>query len=63
MVTIESLEVRFEVEGEGDEAVFARLFEQHIRRWLRDYEDDRRRRRQAEADRSLGARRPAEETD
>lgn len=33
MLTIHNLEVRFEVEGEGDEAVFARLFERHMRRW------------------------------
>jgi hypothetical protein len=35
MVTIQNLEVQFDVEGEGDEAVFARLFEQHMRRWQR----------------------------
>jgi hypothetical protein len=33
MITIQNLEVRFEVEGEGDAAVFARLFQQHMRRW------------------------------
>jgi len=33
MLTIHNLEVRFEVEGEGDEAVFARLFERYMRRW------------------------------
>lgn len=33
MITIEHLEVRFEVEGEGDEAVFARLFQKNMRRW------------------------------
>jgi hypothetical protein len=33
MLTIHNLEVRFEVEGDGDDAVFARLFEQHMRRW------------------------------
>ena len=33
MITIQNLEVRFEVEGEGDEAVFARLFQKHMRRW------------------------------
>ena len=35
MVTIQNLEVQFDVEGEGDEAVFARLFEQHMRRYRR----------------------------
>jgi len=33
MITIHNLEVRFEVEGEGDEAVFARQFQRCIQRW------------------------------
>ena len=33
MITIHNLEVRFEVEGEGDEAVFGRLFQKNMRRW------------------------------
>jgi hypothetical protein len=33
MITIQNLEVRFEVEGEGDEAVFRRMFEKTMRRW------------------------------
>jgi hypothetical protein len=33
MITIQNLEVRFEVEGEGDEAVFARMFQKSMRRW------------------------------
>jgi len=41
MLTIHNLEVRFEVEGEGDEVVFARLFEKQMRRW--QALDDRRR--------------------
>ncbi len=61
MVTIQSLEVQFDVEGERDEAVFARLFDQHIRRWNRDHEDQARRRKQANAERSL-SRRSGEET-
>lgn len=32
-VTIHNLEVRFEIEGEGDAAVFARMFQEHMRRW------------------------------
>lgn len=35
MVTIQNLEVQFDVEGAGDEAVFAKLFEQHIRQYSR----------------------------
>ena len=30
MVTISNLEVNFDVEGEGDEATFARLFEKYV---------------------------------
>lgn len=34
MITIEQLEVEFEVDGD-DAAVFERLFRQHIERWRR----------------------------
>jgi len=33
VITIQNLEVRFEVEGEGDEAVFMRMFQKNMRRW------------------------------
>lgn len=56
MVTIENLEVRFDVEGEGDEAVFARLFGEYIKRWQRLESEQRNRRRAAEQDRALGDR-------
>lgn len=61
MVTIHNLEVRFDVEGEGDEAVFARLFEKYIRRWSRAEEEARERARRAESERSLGDRRGGED--
>lgn len=50
MVTIQNLEVQFDVEGEGDEAVFARLFELNMRRWLRarQMQEERERRMQSE---------------
>lgn len=50
MVTIQNLEVQFDVEGEGDEAVFARLFELNMRRWVRaqQMQQERERRMQAE---------------
>lgn len=51
--TIEHLEVRFDVEGEGDEAVFGRLFERHIRRWERAQAEARARHRLVERERSL----------
>ena len=54
MVTIENLEVQFDVEGEGDEAVFARLFEQHMRRYSRAEHGLRERERRIEAECRLG---------
>jgi hypothetical protein len=54
MVTINNLEVHFDVDGEGDEAVFARLFEKYIRKWSRMQAEAQARQRQTEADRSLG---------
>jgi hypothetical protein len=57
MVTIHNMEVRFDVEGERDEVVFARLFELHIRRWARDHHESQVRDRRSEQDRQLGPRR------
>ena len=56
MVTIGNLEVHFDVEGEGDQAVFARLFEQHMRTWNRLQCEAQQRRKHAEAERMLGDR-------
>ncbi len=56
MVTIQSLEVRFEVEGESDERVFAHLFAQHIRRWHQEECDRKTRDRLSKEQRSLGDR-------
>lgn len=57
-VTIHNLEVRFDVEGEGDEAVFARLFAEHIRQWKREEEERKGREKRSNAERALGDRRP-----
>lgn len=54
MVTINNLEVHFDVEGEGDEAVFAKLFEKYIRKWSRMQAEAQARQRQADSERSLG---------
>ena len=35
MITIEHLEVQFDVADEGDEAVFARYFSRYINQWSR----------------------------
>jgi hypothetical protein len=56
MVTIENMEVRFDVEGEGDEHVFARLFAHHIERWARQQQDRARHERSSQQDRALGDR-------
>lgn len=53
MVTIQNLEVQFDVEGEGDEAVFARLFEQHMRRYSQLDQQRRERERRIQAECSL----------
>jgi hypothetical protein len=54
MVTIHNLEVRLEVEGEGDEAVFSRYFDKYIRKWSRLMEVAKAREYQANQNRSLG---------
>jgi len=56
MVTIETLEVQFDVEGEGDEAVFAKLFEQHMRRHLQLERTSLARERRVEAESQIGER-------
>jgi hypothetical protein len=56
MVTIQSMEVRFDVEGEGDEQVFARMFKQHIERWARQQQERARREKDARNERALGDR-------
>jgi hypothetical protein len=61
MVTIQNLEVRFDVEGEGDAAVFTRMFNAHIRRWHQQDCERRTRERMGAAERSLGDRRGAED--
>jgi hypothetical protein len=56
MVTIQNLEVSFEVEGDGDEVAFARLFDKYIKRWGQSETEERERERLAESERSLGDR-------
>jgi hypothetical protein len=60
MITIERLDIRFDVEGSDEEAVFAKLFQKYIERYdrLKCEESDRIRR--MEKERSLGDR-PTEE--
>jgi hypothetical protein len=56
MVTIHNLEVRLDVEGEGDEAVFIRYFDKYINIWHRRTQEMKARLHQSEAHRSLGDR-------
>jgi hypothetical protein len=60
MVTIHNLEVRFDVEGEGDEAAFRKLFERCIREWSRNCEEAQARERFLARERALGERRGEE---
>lgn len=56
MVTIKTLDIRFDVEGSGDEATFAQLFEKYFNRARRLEEEKKQRQRLADADRRLGDR-------
>lgn len=56
MLTIHNLEVTFDVEGDGDEATFARLFAKHIRQWSRHNEDMKHQQRLSAGNRALGDR-------
>ncbi|HQX50278.1 MAG TPA: hypothetical protein PLY87_24445 [Planctomycetaceae bacterium] len=54
MITIENLEVRFDVEGDDDRKSFARLFNEFIRNWAAAAEERRLRERQSSQTRDLG---------
>jgi hypothetical protein len=53
MVTIHNLEVSFDVQGEGDEAAFAKLFDKYIKRWSRLEAEMKARQRRFETERAL----------
>jgi hypothetical protein len=55
-VTIHNLDVRFDVEGESDEAVFARLFSKYAKRWNKEREEEKTRQKRSDCERSLGDR-------
>lgn len=54
MVTIKTLEVRFDVEGDSDDEVFARLFNKYIQRWNRLNQEQQSIQRMVSRDRALG---------
>lgn len=60
MITIERLDIRFDVEGNDEEAVFAKLFRKYIERYDRLKCEELDRIRRMEKERSLGDR-PTEE--
>ena len=53
MLTIHTLEVRFDVESD-DDAAFSRLFAEHITRWSRLQNESQARCRATDADRTIG---------
>lgn len=56
MVTINNLDVQLDVEGEGDEAVFSKMFEKHMIRWLRLEAERKAMQRLNDSERSVGDR-------
>lgn len=61
MVTIQNLEVRLDVEGQGDEKVFADLFNKYIHEWNRRSEEQQRLQRRMQKDRLIGDRTDSED--
>ena len=56
MVSINNLEVRFDVEGDGDDAAFAKLFEKYVRQWSSQEEQAREREQRGREERAVGDR-------
>ncbi len=56
MIKINHLEVHFDVEGEGDQAAFTKMFEKHIKLWSRMEAEAKARKRLSDCDRALGDR-------
>jgi hypothetical protein len=56
MVTIQNLEVRFDVEGDDQEQLFMRLFNRAIAEWSRRQEVEQQVRRTIDRNRDLGDR-------
>lgn len=54
VVTIHNLEVRFEVQANEEEQVFARLFQRNIEQWSQVQQEEALRHRQSKVDGALG---------
>lgn len=55
-VTIEHLEIRFDVEAGDEDEAFGRLFQRYIDAWGRAQEEQQRRHSRLDADRTIGYR-------
>jgi hypothetical protein len=53
MITIQNLEIRFDVEGDDDRQAFAKLFNEFIKKWSGQAEEHRQREIEASQERSL----------
>lgn len=53
MITIQNLEIRFDVEGDDDRQAFAKLFNEFIKKWASQAEEHQAREREAARDRSF----------
>ena len=53
MITIQNLDIRFDVEGDEDRQVFAKLFNEFINKWSRQAEEQQQREIEAKRERSL----------
>ncbi|MCU7934038.1 MAG: hypothetical protein KZQ99_04050 [Candidatus Thiodiazotropha sp. (ex Dulcina madagascariensis)] len=62
MLTIEKLEVQFDVEGGEEEEMFRRLFNRNMQEWRARDAEERRLHRMIERDRGLGDRADTEES-
>ncbi|NHZ89636.1 hypothetical protein F2P45_11515 [Massilia sp. CCM 8733] len=54
MITIEHLEVQFDVAGDDDEAVFARYFSRYINQWARADQQQKELKERLRKDQQLG---------
>lgn len=54
MITIQNLDVRFDIEGDDDRQTFSRLFNEFIRRWAAEAEAQKQRELELNRERSIG---------
>ena len=54
MITIQNLEIRFDVEGDDDRDAFARMFNEFIARWSNEFQQQQQREAELARSRRLG---------